>query len=257
MIAADLRGYGDSGKPPANEHHSNYCKREMARDGVELMKSLGFDQFWGLAHDRGARVAHRLALDHPDAVQRMVLLDIAPTLSMYAQTNEAFARAYWHWFFLIRPAPLPETLIEADPDAYLRSVMGSRSAGLKPFTGEAFDEYLRCLKLPGTARGICEDYRASAGVDLEHDRADIKAGHQVNLPLLVLWGADGTVGRCFEPLKEWQLSPPTSVAKRCPPAITLPKKPPNCCSPKRWLSCADSRVALLCWRLMPPVLVLS
>jgi haloacetate dehalogenase len=205
VVAADLRGYGDSSKPPANEHHTHYCKREMAKDGVELMKSLDFDRFSVLAHDRGARVAHRLALDHPDCVQRMVLLDIAPTLSMYEQTNEAFARAYWHWFFLIRPALLPETLIEADPEAYLRSVMGSRSAGLKPFTPEAFAEYLRCLKLPGTARGICEDYRASASIDLDHDRASIAAGQSLHLPLLILWGAEGTVGRCFEPLKEWQL----------------------------------------------------
>lgn len=204
VIAADLRGYGDSGKPPANDDHTNYSKREMAKDGVELMNSLGFERFSLMAHDRGARVAHRLALDHPAAVQRMVLLDIAPTLSMYAQTNEAFARAYWHWFFLIRPAPLPETLIEADPGAYLRSVMGSRSAGLKPFTHEAFGEYLRCLKLPGAARGICEDYRASASIDLEHGRADIQSGRHLSLPMLVLWGAEGTVGRCFEPLKEWQ-----------------------------------------------------
>ncbi|MCK8667586.1 alpha/beta hydrolase [Pseudomonas azerbaijanoccidens] len=204
VIAADLRGYGDSARPPADELHSHYSKREMAKDSVELMQALGFEQFSVLAHDRGARVAHRLALDHPGAVQRMVLLDIAPTLAMYTQTTEAFARAYWHWFFLIRPAPLPETLIEADPEAYLRSVMGSRSAGLKPFTEQAFGEYLRCLQLPGAARGICEDYRASASIDLEHDRADIEAGHQLALPLLVLWGAEGTVGRCFEPLKEWQ-----------------------------------------------------
>jgi len=204
VIAADLRGYGDSTRPPASAEHVNYSKREMARDGVELMQALGFTQFSVLAHDRGARVAHRLALDHPAAVARMVLLDIAPTLAMYSQTNEAFARAYWHWFFLIRPAPLPETLIEADPEAYLRSVMGSRSAGLKPFTEQAFAEYLRCLQRPGSARGICEDYRASAGIDLEHDRADLVAGRHLNLPLLVLWGAEGTVGRCFDPLKEWQ-----------------------------------------------------
>ncbi|MGY2442031.1 alpha/beta fold hydrolase [Pseudomonas sp. SDO52101_S400] len=204
VVAADLRGYGDSSRPPADERHANYSKREMARDGVELMQALGFTQFSILAHDRGARVAHRLALDHPAVVQRMVLLDIAPTLAMYSQTNEAFARAYWHWFFLIRPAPLPETLIEANPEGYLRSVMGSRSAGLKPFTDAAFAEYLRCLSLPGSARGICEDYRASADIDLEHDRADLDAGHHLSLPLLVLWGAEGTVGRCFDPLREWQ-----------------------------------------------------
>ncbi|NWB95644.1 alpha/beta hydrolase [Pseudomonas gingeri] len=204
VVAADLRGYGDSARPEADEQHLNYSKREMGRDGVALMDSLGFSDFSILAHDRGARVAHRLALDHPAAVQRMVLLDIAPTLSMYAQTDEAFARAYWHWFFLIRPAPLPEMLIEANPEQYLRSVMGSRSAGLKPFTDEAFAEYLRCISLPGSARGICEDYRASATVDLEHDRADIEAGRQLNMPLLALWGAEGTVGRCFNPLHEWQ-----------------------------------------------------
>jgi haloacetate dehalogenase len=204
VVAADLRGYGDSSKPLADNDHSQYSKREMARDNVELMRELGFSDFSVLAHDRGARVAHRLALDHPQSVKRMVLLDIAPTLSMYSQTNEAFARAYWHWFFLIRPAPLPETLIEANPEQFLRSVMGSRSAGMAPFTDEAFSEYLRCLKLPGAARGICEDYRASASIDLEHDRADIAAGHKLDLPLMVLWGAKGIVGRCFEPLKEWQ-----------------------------------------------------
>ena len=204
VVAADLRGYGDSEKPAAVADHSNYSKREMARDSLALMHSLGFEQFSVLAHDRGARVAHRLALDHPQAVTRLVMLDIAPTLAMYAQTDEAFARAYWHWFFLIRPAPLPERLIEADPEQYLLSVMGSRSAGLQPFTAPALAEYVRCIQLPGTARGICEDYRASASIDLEHDREDIDAGRQLNLPVLVLWGAQGTVGRCFDPLAEWQ-----------------------------------------------------
>ena len=204
VVAADLRGYGDSEKPEAVADHSNYSKREMARDSLALMRSLGFEQFSVLAHDRGARVAHRLALDHPQTVNRLVMLDIAPTLAMYAQTDEAFARAYWHWFFLIRPAPLPERLIEADPEQYLLSVMGSRSAGLQPFTAPALAEYVRCIQLPGTARGICEDYRASASIDLEHDREDIDAGRQLNLPVLVLWGAQGTVGRCFDPLAEWQ-----------------------------------------------------
>lgn len=204
VVAADLRGYGDSEKPEAVADHSNYSKREMARDSLALMRSLGFGQFSVLAHDRGARVAHRLALDHPQAVSRLVMLDIAPTLAMYAQTDEAFARAYWHWFFLIRPAPLPERLIEADPEQYLLSVMGSRSAGLQPFTAPALAEYVRCIQLPGTARGICEDYRASASIDLEHDREDIDAGRHLNLPVLVLWGAQGTVGRCFDPLAEWQ-----------------------------------------------------
>lgn len=204
VVAADLRGYGDSEKSEADADQVVYSKREMACDMVELMASLGLAQFDLLAHDRGARVAHRLALDHPAAVRRLILLDIAPTLAMYRQTTEAFARAYWHWFFLIRPAPLPETLIEADPELYLRSVMGSRSAGMRPFTDEAFAEYLRCLKLPGTARGICGDYRASAGIDLEHDQADLEAGRLMVTPLLALWGGDGTVGKCFDPLAEWR-----------------------------------------------------
>lgn len=204
VVAADLRGYGDSDKPPASEASASYSKRIMARDQLLLMQSFGFAQFSVLAHDRGARVAHRLALDHPDAVSRMVLLDIAPTLAMYTQANEEFARAYWHWFFLIRPTPLPETLIEADPENYLRTVMGTRSAGMGPFTDDAFSEYLRCLKLPGAAIAICEDYRASAGLDLEHDQADIDAGNKLKCPLLALWGEKGTVGRCFSPLHEWQ-----------------------------------------------------
>ncbi|UHM89593.1 alpha/beta fold hydrolase [Rahnella victoriana] len=204
VVLADLRGYGDSGKPEPDAEHLRYSKREMAQDQFELMAALGFHQFSVVAHDRGARVAHRLALDHPQAVKRLVLMDIAPTLSMYCQTTETFARAYWHWFFLIRPAPLPEALIMGDADLYLRSVMGSRSAGMQPFTEEAYADYLRCLQLDGTARGICEDYRASAGIDLQHDEVDLNAGRKVKCPLLVLWGEQGTVGKCFAPLAEWE-----------------------------------------------------
>lgn len=205
VVACDLRGYGDSGKPQGDADHANYSKRTMARDALAVMRSLGFDRFKVLAHDRGARVAHRLALDHPLAVERLALLDIAPTLAMYEQTSEAFARAYWHWFFLIQPAPLPERLIEADPAAYVRDVMGKRSAGLAPFDPRALAEYQRCLALPGAAHGICEDYRAAAGIDLEHDRFDRDAGRKLQMPLLALWGEQGVVGRCFEPLKEWKL----------------------------------------------------
>ncbi len=204
VVAADLRGYGDSDKPLYSKQSLPYSKRVMAKDQLGLMSSLGFNKFAILAHDRGARVAHRLVLDHPHCVSRLILLDIAPTLAMYQQTDQEFARAYWHWFFLIRPEPLPESLIEADPENYLRSVIGTRSAGMGPFTDEAFSEYLRCLRLPGAARGICEDYRASAGIDLIHDQADIDAKNHVECPLLVLWGEKGTVGRCFNPLLEWQ-----------------------------------------------------
>ena len=204
VIAADLRGYGDSGKPPGAVDHSNYSKRRMARDQIELMRSHGFASFAVIGHDRGGRVAARMALDHPDAVTRLVTLDVAPTVAMYEQTSFAFARAYWHWFFLVRPAPFPETLIRADPNLYLKQTIGVRSTGLKPFTSDAYAEYLRCLSDPASAHGICEDYRASITIDLEHDRADLTAGKRIACPFLALWGADGVVGKCFEPLAEWR-----------------------------------------------------
>ena len=204
VVACDLRGYGDSSKPPGDAGHAQYSKRTMAADMLAVMQSLGFARFRVLAHDRGARVAHRLAQDHPQAVERMVLLDIAPTVAMYSQTTEQFARAYWHWFFLIQPSPLPERLIETDPAAYIRDVMGRRSAGLAPFDPRALGEYARCLALPGAAHGLCEDYRASAGIDLDHDRADIAAGRGLAMPLLVWWGAQGVVHACFDPLREWR-----------------------------------------------------
>lgn len=204
VVMTDLRGYGDSAKPAGQADHSNYAKRTMALDQLGVMRHFGFDQFDVVAHDRGARVAHRLALDHADAVQRMVLLDVAPTLAMYAQTTDAFARAYWHWFFLIQAAPLPERLIESDPAAYVRDVMGRRSAGLAPFDPRALAEYVRCLELPGAAHGLCEDYRASASIDLVHDRLDVQAGRRLTQPLRVLWGAQGVVHQCFKPLHEWE-----------------------------------------------------
>ena len=205
VIAADLRGYGDSSKPDDDAEHIHYAKRTMAADMAELMSELGFDHFKVLAHDRGARVAHRLGVDYAARVERMVLLDIAPTLAMYRGTTEAFARSYWHWFFLIRPQPLPEMLIQSAPAQYLQSVMGARSAGMAPFTLEALAEYERCLALPGTATGICGDYRASATIDLVHDQADIDAGVKLTCPLKVMWGADGAIEACFNALAEWRL----------------------------------------------------
>ena len=204
VVAMDLRGYGDSGRPPAGEASSAYAKREMARDAVHVMRALGHERFQVLAHDRGARVAHRLALDHADAVQRMLLLDIAPTLPMYRQTTEAFARAYWHWFFLIQPPPLPEALIESDPARYVRSVMGARHAGLSAFAPEALAEYERCAMIPGTAASVCADYRASAGIDLQHDQQDADAGRKLTQPLRVLWGEHGAVGRNFDVPALWR-----------------------------------------------------
>ncbi|BEP48131.1 alpha/beta fold hydrolase [Variovorax sp. V116] len=204
VVAVDLRGYGDSGRPADDAGHVAYSKREMARDALAAMRHHGFERFGVLAHDRGARVAHRLVADHAAAVERMLLLDIAPTLSMYENTTEAFARAYWHWFFLIQPPPLPEALIASDPVRYVRSVMGGRHAGLAPFAPEMLAEYERCAAIPGTAESICGDYRASATIDLVHDRADIAAGRKLAQPLRVLWGEHGAVGRCFDVLSLWR-----------------------------------------------------
>lgn len=204
LVAMDLRGYGDSARPPGDDTHATYSKRTMAADALAVMRALGHARFAVCAHDRGARVAHRLALDHPHAVTRMMLLDIAPTLAMYEGATEDFARAYWHWFFLIQPAPLPERLIDADPRAYVRDVIGRRHAGLAAFAPDALAEYERCIARPGTSRAICEDYRASAGIDLEHDRADRACGRTLVMPVRVLWGAHGAVGRCFDVLSLWR-----------------------------------------------------
>lgn len=206
VVMMDLRGYGDSDRPESDEAHEVYSKREMALDAMAVMRHHGFAQFQVLAHDRGARVAHRLALDQPDAVERLMLLDIAPTLAMYENTSEAFARAYWHWFFLIQPPPLPEALIESGPVRYLHSVMGKRHAGMAAFAPQALAEYERCAQIAGTARGICEDYRASASIDLAHDSADVAAGRQLEPPLRVLWGAHGAVGQCFDVMGLWRAS---------------------------------------------------
>ncbi len=217
VVAPDLRGYGDSGKPRGLPGHGNYAKRAMAQDLVELMAALGHARFRVLAHDRGARVAHRLAVDHPDRVERLSTLDIAPTLAMYEHTNLAFAKAYWHWFFLIQPHPFPETLMAADPELYLRHTMGTRSAGLAPFTPGAWAEYLRCLRDPGTIHAICEDYRASAGIDLDHDREDLAHGRKVACPSWPFGAPGGWWARWWTPwrsgagwLKTWRGGPWTA-----------------------------------------------
>jgi haloacetate dehalogenase len=203
VVMPDLRGYGDASKLEGLADHSNYAKREMATDQIGLMRSLGFEQFGLAGHDRGARVAHRLAVDHPQAVTKLMVLDISPTLAMYEQTTQAFATAYWHWFFLIQPAPLPETMISADPEFFLARFMGNRSAGLTPFTKDAWSEYVRAASDPRCVHAMCEDYRAAAGIDLEHDRADRASGRRVSCPVRVLWGKQGVIERCFRPLEDW------------------------------------------------------
>jgi haloacetate dehalogenase len=202
VVAADLRGYGDSDKPEGALDHSNYSKRTLARDQVELMRQLGYNKFYLAGHDRGGRVAHRLVLDHPDRVLKLAVLDISPTKKMYEGTNREFAQAYYHWFFLIQPKPLPETLLASNAQFYLLKKIGSGTAGLEPFTPEALNEYLRCFT-PDMIHASCEDYRASSSIDLEHDRDDFEYGRKIACPLLVLWGKRGVVERCFSPLADW------------------------------------------------------
>ncbi len=202
VVCADLRGYGDSSKPDSDAAHLPYSKRAMAADMVELMQSLGHERFALVGHDRGGRVAHRLARDHPARVSRMAVLDISPTAAMYAQTDQAFATAYYHWFFLIQPFDLPERLIGADPRYYLeRKLGGWGSAGLAIFDPRALDEYRRAFADPHTIHASCEDYRAAASIDLAHDRAD---DARIACPLLVLWGERGVVNRLFDPLSDWR-----------------------------------------------------
>jgi haloacetate dehalogenase len=231
IVAPDLRGYGDSDKPEGGDDHREYSKRRLALDNLELMRHFGYSRFAVLAHDRGARVAHRLAADHPEAVARMVLLDIAPTLAMYEQTTMEFARAYWHWFFLIQREPFPETLISADPAFYVESHMGGRfateSERAAAFTHEAMAEYVRCIRLPGTVHAICEDYRASATIDLAHDRDDREAGRMLEAPILVLWGANGIVERCFQPIDEWRRVALDVRGEKLPCGHYIPEEAPE------------------------------
>jgi len=191
VVATDLRGYGASGKPAGLPDHANYSKRVMAADQIAVMRSFSFEHFFICAHDRGARVAHRLCVDHPQRVTSAMFLDIAPTLAMYERTDLLFATAYFHWFFLIQPAPFPETLLGAAPSVYVEKLMGSRHAGLAPFSPEVLRAYKDALAHPGAVHAMCEDYRASATIDLEHDRADLAAGCKVTCPLRVLWGEHG------------------------------------------------------------------
>jgi haloacetate dehalogenase len=205
LVLPDLRGYGDSSHAPGLPDHSNYGKRALAQDLVEMMDALGVADFALCGHDRGGRVAHRLALDHPARVNKLCVIDIAPTLDMYARTDFDFARAYYHWFHLIQPAPLPELMIGGNARAYLHAKLGGwGSGGLLHIEPEALAEYERCFCRAESIHTACEDYRASAGIDLEHDREGRARGEKIVCDTLVLWGERGVVQRLFDPLALWQ-----------------------------------------------------
>lgn len=202
VICPDLRGYGDSSKPAGGDDHSGYSKRAMARDMVEVMAALGHETFSVAGHDRGARVTHRLALDHPDRVQKACVMDIVPTRHMFKNTDQHFATGYYHWFFLIQPHGLPEHMIGCDPGYYLTRKLGHWSAPGATFPENVVEEYIRCFSQPETIHATCEDYRAAASIDLEHDEAD--QHRKVDCPLLVLWGDKGFVNRTYDVLKVWR-----------------------------------------------------
>ncbi len=204
VVAADLRGYGDSSKPAGDPDHATYSKRAMAADQVALMRALGHDRFAVVGHDRGGRVAHRMALDHAAAVERLAVFDIAPTATMYERTDRVFATKYFWWFFLIQPHPLPERLIAGDPEFFLRFHLKGQSKTAGVPCEELIQEYLRCYGDPSCIHAICEDYRAAAGIDLDHDAADREAGRRLPQPLLALWGNRSTVGQLYDVLDTWR-----------------------------------------------------
>jgi haloacetate dehalogenase len=203
VVAADLRGYGDSSKPFGEEDHSTYSKRAMAGDQAAVMESLGLDSFAVVGHDRGGRVAHRMALDYPDRVTKLAVLDIVPTRHIFETVGKELATAYYHWFFYIQPYDLPETLIGGNPSYYLRKKLGGWGTSLETFTQEALAEYERCFDT-ATIHASCEDYRAAASIDLTHDGKDQDEGHKVECPLLALWGGRGVMERLYDVEAVWR-----------------------------------------------------
>jgi haloacetate dehalogenase len=217
VVAPDLRGYGFSSKPPDGENHAGYSKRAMLRDQVEVMRVLGFERFAVVGHDRGGRVAWRLATEEPDRVTRAVVLDIVPA---YGPVTREFATAYFHWFFLTQPASFPEQLIEAAPEAFLRRFL-SRPG----ISAEAFAEYLRALQQPGTPHGMCEDYRAGATIDELHEVET--RDRRVTSPLLVLWGERSLVGTSYDPIRLWREVATDVRGRSLPGGHNLPEELPE------------------------------
>jgi len=204
VIAPDIRGYGFSAKPPASADHEAYSKREMAKDIVGLMRELGFARFSIVSHDRGARLAHRLALDHAAAVEKLCVMDIVPTLHHFEHVDMQFGLGYYHWFWLAQPHPGPERIIGQDVETWFDIHTSREPKDRSFFHPEARADYLAALRLPGTVTAICEDYRAATTIDLVHDRASRAAGETIACPLLALWGAKGKIGQWYAPLDVWR-----------------------------------------------------
>ena len=227
VVLTDLRGYGDSSRPDAGERSVNYAPRTMAADQLAVMRSFGYERFAVAGHDRGGRVAHRMALDAPQAIERIAVLDIAPTLTMYERTNQEFATRYVWWFFHIQPYPIPEHLIGLDPEWYLREHIGRQNKTPGAITDTAMAEYLRCYCNPETIHSICEDYRAAAGVGLELDAADAAAGRKITAPLLALWGTKGVVGQLYDVAATWRERATNVMGIPLDCGHLLPEEAPN------------------------------
>ena len=225
VVLADLRGYGDSAKPAPSEGDVEYSKRAMAADQVSLMRTLGFDRFGVVGHDRGGRVGHRMALDAPDTVDRLAVLDIVPTRHSFEHADAAFGLGYFHWFFLAAGNGIPERLLGAEPEFWIRSRMNSRHSGGTAFDPAAVDEYVRCFSDPAAIAASCADYRAAAGIDLMHDNAD--ADRRVRCPLLVLWGEHSFVGRSYDVLDVWRGYALDVTGRALPSDHYLPEEQPE------------------------------
>jgi haloacetate dehalogenase len=225
VVVPDLRGYGDSGKPESDAEHRVYSKRATAADMVAVMSQLGFPRFRLAGHDRGGRVSHRLALDHPQVLERVAVLDIIPTLTLFSTFNQPVATAYYHWFFLAQPKGHPERMIGADPDYYLESKLRAWSAGEDVYGAEAMAEYRRCFRDPQSIHATCEDYRAGASIDLADDRAD--AEKRIACPLLVLWGGKGIMHKHYDVLATWREKAHDVQGEALPCGHFLPEEAPD------------------------------
>ena len=225
VVCPDLRGYGDSSKPKGLPDHSNYSKRTMAKDIIEVMEYLGFDSFYSAGHDRGGRVLHRMCLDYPTKVNKACMMDIAPTHHMFTTADKEFATGYYHWFFLIQPGGLPEKLIGDDPEYYLAEILKRWSGKNKEFHPEAVKNYLRCFSDPDCIHGSCEDYRAASTIDLEHDEEDMN--NKISCPLLVLWGNEGFVHRKYDVLDTWEKRAANVTGKALDSGHFLPEENPD------------------------------
>ncbi len=231
VVMTDLRGYGDSSKPPGGADHFAYSKRAMALDQVEVMRHLGFERFAVVGHDRGGRAAHRLALDHPQALTRLVILDIVPTHLLYQSINQEFATIFYHWFLMVQPEPFPETLVQNSAEYFLKCTLlwlgGSKISDALPnwIGADIFQEYLRTFQMPETIHAICEDYRAAASIDLEHDATDLDK--KIGCPLLVLWSEKGPFHRMYNVLQTWQDRAIEARGKAMPTGHFLPEQMPD------------------------------